>query len=99
MFSSDIRTRYYAIGAIGTIIDIALVSSDSSAADSAQFVPSGEAITVSYIDRIVYEGVLNIVCGLLLLDVRANRVVPTELNFLIDVVISCLMADSGKKRP
>lgn len=97
VFSADIRTRYYAIGAIGTIIDIALVSSDSSAADSAQFVPPGEAITVSYIDRIVYESVLNIVCGLLLLDVRANRVVPTELNFLIDVVISCLMADSGKE--
>ncbi|ESU45429.1 ATPase involved in DNA repair/chromosome segregation [Giardia duodenalis] len=97
VFSADIRTRYYVIGAIGTIVDIAIVSSDDCALAVSQCTLSAECNTEFCIDRIAYEAVLNIVCGLLLLDVRANRVIPSELNFLVDVVISCLMADSGKE--
>lgn len=97
VFSADIRIRYYVIGAIGTIIDIAIVSSDGCISDTNQLLsPTGYSAAFC-IDRIAYEAVLNIVCGLLLLDVRADRVIPSELNFLIDVVISCLMADSGKE--
>lgn len=96
VFSADIRIRYYVIGAIGTIVDIAVVSSDECISDTNQLLsPTG--CSGFCIDKIAYEAILNIVCGLLLLDVRANKVIPSELNFLIDVVISCLMADSGKE--